>query len=365
MATSVASGTSALGRRVGGVPPVPLLVSSSMSVVRSVQRLAVVAGVEVDVADSAGAARARWSTASVVVLDEAAAAEAVAVGLPRRPGVVVLAEDPAQAQPWREAVEVGAEHVLHLPEGEGALARLLAADPVRGGLARVVGVVGGCGGAGASVTAVALALAVERSGRRCVLVDADPGGGGLDLALGAEDTAGARWPQLGLVGDVLAPETLRAALPIAHGVSLLSVDRDDDGSLPGQAVPVVLESLARAYDAVVVDLPRSRPEVLSWFAPRCDVVLLVTTTDVRAAAASRRTLADVRRHAPVRLVARTVPGAGLDVDQVAEWLVLDLAAELAHEPGIVAGLDRGEPPGLRPRSRLARVCDGIATSVVP
>ena len=57
-----------------------------------------------------------------------------------------------------------------------------------------VAVVGGCGGAGASVLAAALAVTAVRHGGRALLVDCDPLGGGLDLVLGAEHVAGLRWP---------------------------------------------------------------------------------------------------------------------------------------------------------------------------
>ena len=68
------------------------------------------------------------------------------------------------------------------------------ADSVEGGAppARLVAVVGGSGGAGASTLSAALAVTALRLGVRPWLVDADPLGGGIDLALGGEDTVGLR-----------------------------------------------------------------------------------------------------------------------------------------------------------------------------
>src|SRR5690349_916184 len=60
----------------------------------------------------------------------------------------------------------------------------------------VLGVVGGSGGVGASSFAAVLAATAGRS----LLVDLDVAGGGLDVVLGIEAEAGARWSGLHLAG---------------------------------------------------------------------------------------------------------------------------------------------------------------------
>ena len=83
----------------------------------------------------------------------------VATGAVRGAVLVVRVEgaDPPEGV-WRQAVEMGAEHVVLLPEAEEWLVRRLvdaAAPPAR---APVLAVLGGCGGAGASSLAIALAV---------------------------------------------------------------------------------------------------------------------------------------------------------------------------------------------------------------
>ncbi len=74
----------------------------------------------------------------------------------------------------------------------------------------VVAVIGGRGGAGASLFAVALAQAASDS----LLVDVDPWAGGIDLVVGAEATPGVRWPDLALQGRTAEPASaVRDALP--------------------------------------------------------------------------------------------------------------------------------------------------------
>ena len=100
---------------------------------------------------------------------------------------------------WGLAELIGAEHVVVLPAAEPWLVdrlaewrrpRPAAAPP------RIVAVLGGRGGAGASVLAGGLAVTAARARLRTLLVDADPLGGGLDLVLGWEELDGLRWPAL-------------------------------------------------------------------------------------------------------------------------------------------------------------------------
>ena len=96
-----------------------------------------------------------------------------------------------------------------------------AADP-----AAVVTVVGGRGGAGATTVSAAMALAAAREGGQVLLLDLDPYGGGIDVALGAEDVPGLRWPDL--TGDRSAlPGAVVEALPRLGSLSVLSWDRGD------------------------------------------------------------------------------------------------------------------------------------------
>ncbi len=176
-------------------------------------RVAAAVGVRVVHAGSAlPVSRKTWSAAAAVVLDEAAAQGCTHTGLPRRSHVIVLTgSEPASPATWAAAIEVGAGHVLRLPAQEHDLVRELAdaGESARDSGARgeVVAVIGGRGGAGASVFAVALAQAATDS----LLVDLDPWGGGIDLLVGAETTPGVRWPDLSLQGGRLNWSAVREA----------------------------------------------------------------------------------------------------------------------------------------------------------
>jgi secretion/DNA translocation related CpaE-like protein len=344
----------------------PLLVTRDPVLLDDLRRLCAGVGAEPDLAASLGECRRLWSGASTVVVGDDLVEEVSRAGLRRRGEVIVVTSAADDVATWRPALELGAERVVALPAGEQLLLdRLVAGGRLLGPRATVVGVLGGSGGAGASVLAAALAISAARAGRDPVLVDADPRSGGLDLVLGAEDEVGARWCDLAAVTGLLASDALRAALPSAHGVALLSVDRESEDPLPADALPVVVDSAIAAYGVVVLDLPRAGADVLEALVPRCDVVLLVVTGDVRGASAALRAAGVLRRVAGARLVVRRMPHAGVDPGEIATWLDLEVAAELPHDRGLAAALDRGDPPGLRPRSRLSRACRDLLASAVP
>lgn len=120
--------------------------------------------------------------------------------------------------------------------------------PPAGGL---VAVVGACGGAGASSVAAAVAVAGRAAGSR--LVDLAGRGGGLDVLLGIEASAGARWPDLAYARGDVDPEALVASLPRWREVPVLSADRWRP-EVPHAVVPDVVRTLLARSPHVVVDL---------------------------------------------------------------------------------------------------------------
>jgi len=321
-----------------------------------VLRLAAAAGYEPDRVEDLDALRQRWTTAPLLLLDAQAAMSSANAGLPRRDAVVLVtgARAPTGPDPqvWQCAVAVGAEHVAVLPAADAWLVGALAdamespADP-----GRVLAVLGGRGGAGASVFA-----AVE-SGRATLLVDCDPLGGGLDLAVGAEDLGGLRWSGLALGGGRVAAAALHAALPTSRigrrgGLTVLSCDRDGPGP-DGVAVRTVCSAGRRAGETVVCDVPRQPTEPGTAALETADLAVLVVPAEVRACAAAATVAARVARYGvSLRLVVRGPAPGGLTARDVSRALDIPLLAAMRPQPGLASALDRGAVPG-RSRGPLA------------
>jgi secretion/DNA translocation related CpaE-like protein len=340
----------------------PLVVADDADLVDDLLRLAAAACVEVEVVPDAVAARPPWTAASVILVGADLARECVRARLPRRSGVVVVAGSrlsPDNETVWTVATELGAEHVVFLPAAErwvvDRLAHAAAGSRPEG---RLVAVVGGRGGAGASVLAAALAVTAVRCGRRALLVDVDPYGGGLDLVLGGEEAAGLRWPDLAGTSGRISGPALHAALPVVGELCVLSWDRGDVLEVPPDAVEAVVEAGRRDSELVVADLPRRPDEAAIRVLQAADLVLLVIPAEVRACAAAARVALAMSPHcADLRLVVRGPAPAGLRSRDLARVLALPLAGIMRAEPGLAAALERGEAPGSRgsgPLARLAR-----------
>lgn len=346
----------------------PLVVTEDPALLDELLRLAATAGCELEVATGAAAARRSWTASPLVLVGADAAAALARARLPRRSGVLLVADDLDDAGLWQRAVEVGAEQVVFLPDGDPWLVSRLA-DTAEGGATDcpLVVVLGGRGGAGATVLATALAVTAAREGRRTLLVDGDPLGGGIDLVLGAEDVPGVRWPALTQTRGRVPASALAEALPRACGLTVLSFDRDSDlVSVPAEAMRAVLSAGRRAHDLVVVDLPRTTGGSTDVALEAASLTLLVVPAEVRAAAAAARVASSVAsRSRDLRVVTRLPAPSGLDGTAVAAALGLPLAGTLRPEPGLAAALDRGDAPAGKADGPLRALCHEVLRELLP
>ncbi|MDD9348109.1 septum site-determining protein Ssd [Mumia sp.] len=333
-------------------PSRPLLVTASEQILDAVLRLCAGAGVEPVVCSEVGAARSLWSTASVVVLGDDVLGPRAAPAPERRPDVwVVAVADPLPAT-WSTALAVGAEAVLVLPRDDDTLAEVLV-DRADGGAgdAPVLAFVGGCGGAGASslAAAVALCAAADRrgDGGEVLLVDGDPVGGGLDLLLGDEDAAGLRWGDLASTHGRLSGAALRRSLPRSGGLAVLSWERGLTDPARDEVVRSVLTAVRRVHDLVVVDLPRHLDDAAAEIVTRAAVLVVVVPADVRAVGAATGVVRRVSAWATdVRVVVRRRRGA-LPSDVVADALDLPLLATVGEDPRFRRAVEEGVGPVAR------------------
>jgi secretion/DNA translocation related CpaE-like protein len=334
----------------------PLIVTEDSELLDDLLRLCAAAGARPEVHPTVPEGRERWEAAPLVLVGDDAVPRVR--GATRRRGVVLVGRDQDDSGVWRRAVEIGADHVLVLPDGEQWLVDRIA--DVTEGVGRpalTVGVLGGRGGAGASTLACALAVTSAREGRRALLVDADPLGGGLDVLLGGETAHGLRWPAFTASRGRVGSGALEESLPALHGLRVLSWDRSDAVTVPPEAVRAVLAAARRRGGTVVVDLPRRVDEGTAEVLAQVDLGLLVVPAELRAIAAARRVAsaaAMVLRD--LRVAVRAPYAPGLDDREVARLLGLPLAGEVPTE---LLSPDGGTPPGAAARGPLARFCSAF------
>jgi secretion/DNA translocation related CpaE-like protein len=316
-----------------------------------------VVGVEPVVLSEPGQLRPHWASASMLLLGVDQADRVAAMGLPRRTEVYLVVGETSAAQAQQWSIRLGAA-VIALPSSVAWLSEALAGVT---GTGRVTGslvcVVGGSGGVGASTLAAGLAFVAARASQRTMLIDADSRSGGLDLLIGAERTAGWRWPRLatarGHLGD------LTGQLPTVEGVDLLSMARGE--STPGwvpqaeQLKSVVLSAM-RSHEITVVDLPPALGAAAREPLRRATLAVLVVRDDVRGVAAGREVVRELEGECDrLGLVVRRGRSRLLGPDLVATGVGLPLLGSFADDPSLVVAAERGDPPARSARSSLAQL----------
>lgn len=328
-------------------PNRPVALVEDEALLDEVLKLAAAAGCDIECVPDPAAARPRWGSAPLVILDSAATRDCVDIGLPRRGSVFLVCVGKPPPEVWERAVSIGAERVVWLPDGESILVGALAdaAEAPAGNSGKVLAVIGGRGGAGASVFAAALGLTVLRAGSSALLIDCDPLSGGLDLVFGAESDAGLRWPDLNVHDGRVAASSLHSALPgRTNGsarLTMLSGAREGLAPEP-DAVAAVLEAGRRAGETVICDLSRPIDAGSRTALERADLSVLLVPAEVRASSAAKliaRRMLDLGAHP--RLIVRGPAPGGLNPADVAKAVGLPLLTTMRPEPNLPRLLDQG------------------------
>ncbi len=319
-----------------------LIVSSDADLLDDLLRLAAAADVEARVESDPARARSAWRDATLVVAGADSAAELAGCSPPRRPDVILVSAEPA-GDVYRQAVDIGAQDVAVLPADQTRLVERMAAAAEPNARAKTVGVIGGRGGAGASVLSAVLARSAAARGIRTLLVDGDPLGGGIDLVLGAEGAPGARWSDYYDRRGRLSSTALHDSLPAHNGLAVLSWHRGAVEPISAETMRSVLDAAVRGYDLVITDLPRHLNPATTEALSTADTTLLVVPAEVRATVAADRVADTTRRHTrDLRLVVRG-PGS-LKATVIAESLRLPLAGTITTDRRLATTIERGDPP---------------------
>lgn len=334
-----------------------MAISASPALQGEVGRVSAAAGVGLVIAGTVEQSGGMWDGVAAVLLGSD-----VTGGLPGWHGpTVVVGPVEDSAGMWLQASRLGADRVAVLPDAAQWLANYLTRlrDPAFG--AGILGVVGGCGGAGASTMAALLAAGATARGTTALLVDGDRWGGGLDVAVAGQEVPGLRWPDLLNASGAINPEQLAASLPRIAGLSVLSWGAEGGQPLGDSrsmaAASEVMRASRDAYGLVMVDVGRS-PEAVAQLGAHCDGFLVVVPGRLRAAAAARQ-MVQALPAAPVGVVVRGPLRDGVDADLVAAAVGMPCVGVMPPMRKVGEMLEAGGVLDAARGRRMRKLVDGV------
>lgn len=333
----------------------PLAITRDPALLGELQRLSAAAGAELATADDCGVALRSWPSAAVVLVGADLAEEMAALAPDRREQVHVVSWGSVPDSLFRTALALGAVDVAQLPRSDRWLIELLGDWEESTQEATVIGVIGGSGGAGATVLACALGQVAGRHGD-AVVIDTDPLGPGVDRMLGLEAEFGIRWDALQQTTGRLSARSFREALPRRDRVGALSWTPGADVTLQPFAIREALSAARRGHRTVVVDLPRQRGGITEEVAARCDLVAVVSPATLCGITSTERVCRWLDPHARVGVVLR---GRGLIEEEVAAITGATVLATMGEQRGLDEAIDVGLGPLRTSRGPLIRAARAI------
>jgi len=343
-------------------PAPPLVVTADEELLAALLPLAAASDVTPTITREPIEALRSWNHASVVLIGADLAHDVGAIGPEPRPHTFVVATGRAPDELFRTALRLGARQVVELPGSAPWLVEMLTDLTERQvDRGRVVGVIGGTGGAGATTLACALGQWAADDGP-AVVIDCDPQGPGLDRMLGMERADGFRWDALCQTTGRLSARALREALPHRGHLGVLSWYVDGRvQSLQAFAVREALSAARRGHRVVVVDLPRSPDPLIDEVAARCDRIVVPTVASVVGVAGAARMAARFADHADVVAVLR---GEALPAKDVQHAAGLPVVAQMHDQRGLAESVDLGLGPLRSRRGPLARAAAVVLDDLV-
>jgi len=232
----------------------------------------------------------------------------------------------------------------------------------------VVTVSGAKGGAGATLTAVQLALAARASGRTAALVDLDLQCG--DIASFLDVQFRRSVADLATIQDI-SPRVLAEAVfthPTGLGLLLAPGEGERGEEVTDRAVRQIISALRSRYEVVVVDCGTQLSGAGAAAIEMADTALLVLTPDVVAVRAAKRTVRmwerlQIRKRAEVTvLVNRHSRGTEIQpplIQRILETRIAQTVVPAAFKE-LQGVLDAGRIQDLAPKSQIKQALWGLA-----
>jgi pilus assembly protein CpaE len=309
------------------------------------------------------------------------------IGLADAHGPAIVAVTDTHPRWFDEALALGVDEVLCLPQspeqlgmaaakaramrGRRAVAAAVSAAPAGGHRsAHVFTVFSTKGGSGKTVIATNLAVCFARQGKRTLLIDFDLHSGDDALVLGLSP----RWTILDLVqspGDLDGEKLAGFVTRHSSGVDLLPAPTrpDEEELVDVERLEPLLAVARKSYDAVVIDTSSQFAPATLLAIDHTDSLVLVGASDVPTIKSLKIALETLElleiEVKDVRiLMNRSGARVGLDDRDVERTLRREITYTLASDKAIPISVNRGQPVVIdAPKSRVAKSFYDMARSL--
>jgi pilus assembly protein CpaE len=233
--------------------------------------------------------------------------------------------------------------------------------------ATVIAVHASRGGAGCTFLATHLARAIASSGRSCVLIDVDPDGDDIAIALGVGADAEGVHPitDVAAVAEELTSDALRDAVwTHPGGFGVIVAPREGDEPPTVAQARAIVDVAAAGYDIVVLHTARGLDGATRVWLDDADLVYEVLTLDIGSFRGTTRTMTrlgvepDDQRW---RLVVNRAARAEVVPADVQRVFGRPAAGVIPAEAAVPRAQDRGRL--VSGRSRAVRAVDRLAAGV--
>jgi secretion/DNA translocation related CpaE-like protein len=278
--------------------------------------------------------------------------------------VVLVASGALGPDTWELALQLKANFVAEMANDREWLIDHLAAPATKSGIC--VAVIPGCGGAGATTIASALAFHAKALVESVALIDCDQTSAGIDIVTGSEQIAGMRWRDfISLTNSINATDIARG-LPSKDGVKILSTS-SEPATISETEVGTIVNQLLTVNDLVILDLERHEGIVRdSKLLELADVILVVVPSTVRGCASADRVIENItENHNQVEVVVRSIPGTSLSPIEIAHLLNTPLAGSVNSDSRIAEQIEQGFGIGAIQLGSFTRSINALANRLLP
>lgn len=238
-------------------------------------------------------------------------------------------------------------------------------------MSEVIVITSGKGGVGKTTTTANVGTALALQGKRVVLVDADIGLRNLDVVMGLENRV-----VCNLVDVIEGRCRLNQALikdKRYEGLFLLPAaqTRDKDAVTPEQ-MKKLTDTLREEFDYVILDCPAGIEQGFKNAIAGADRALVVTTPQVSAVRDADRIIGLLQSHGipQIELIINCIRihmvkrGDMMTVDDVLDFLAIDLIGAVPDDENIVVTTNKGEPASAEGRSLAGKAFKNIAKRIL-